>query len=72
MLGDYIAANPLWAEGIALIPLGVAEPGWSSYGSVRRDIGDTFAAILQGEVADIPGLLEELNATAAEALAETQ
>lgn len=71
LLGDYIAANPLWAEGIALGPLGVAEPGWSSWGSVRRDVGDTFSAILQGDVADIPGLLAELNAAAAEALEET-
>ena len=71
LLGDYIAANPLWAEGIALGPLGVAEPGWSSWGSVRRDVGDTFAAILQGDFADIPGLLEELNAAAAEAIEET-
>ncbi|MEE9512691.1 MAG: extracellular solute-binding protein [Anaerolineales bacterium] len=71
LLDDYIAANPLWAEGIALMPLGVGEPGWSSYGSVRRDVGDTFSAILQGDVADIPGLLEELNAAAAEALEET-
>jgi multiple sugar transport system substrate-binding protein/sn-glycerol 3-phosphate transport system substrate-binding protein len=71
LLDDYIAANPLWAEGIALGPLGVAEPGWSSWGSVRRDVGDTFSAILQGDVADIPGLLVELNAAAAEALEET-
>ncbi len=71
LLDDYIAANPLWAEGIALGPLGVAEPGWSSWGSVRRDVGDTFSAILQGDVADIPGLLTELNAAAAEALEET-
>lgn len=71
-LDDYVAANPLWAEGIALIPLAVGEPGWSSYGSVRRLVGDTFAAILQGDVADIPGLLAELNAAAAEALEETQ
>jgi multiple sugar transport system substrate-binding protein/sn-glycerol 3-phosphate transport system substrate-binding protein len=70
-LDDYIAANPLWAEGIELVPLGVAEPGWSSYGSVRRDVGDTFSAILQGDVADIPGLLAELNAAAADTMEET-
>ncbi len=71
LLGDYIAENPLWAEGITLAPLGVAEPGWSSWGTVRRDVQDTFSAILQGTVDDIPGLLEELNAAAAEALEET-
>jgi len=72
LLGDYSEANPLWATGLDLAPLGVAEPGWSSWGTVRRDVQDTFSAILQGEVEDIPGLLEELNAAAAEALAETQ
>lgn len=72
LLGDYIEANPLWSVGIDLAPLGAAEPGWSSWGTVRRDVQDTFSAILQGEVEDIPGLLEELNAAAAEALAETQ
>jgi multiple sugar transport system substrate-binding protein len=72
LLGDHIDENPLWAGGISLVPLGLSEPGWASYGTVRRDIQDTFAAILQGDVEDIPGLLEELNAAAADALAETQ
>ncbi|TFH34378.1 MAG: extracellular solute-binding protein [Anaerolineales bacterium] len=71
LLGDYIAANPRWATGIDLVPLGVAEPGWSSWGTVRRDVQDTFAAILQGDPADIPALLADLNAAAAEAMEET-
>ena len=72
LLGDYIAANPLWAEGIDLLPLGVSEPGWASWSSVRRSVGDTYAAILQGAREDIPGLLAELNVTAAEAIEELQ
>lgn len=72
LLGDYSAANPLWAEGINLAPLGNSEPGWASWGTVRRALQDTGFAILGGTPEDIPGLLEELNATAAELLAETQ
>jgi multiple sugar transport system substrate-binding protein/sn-glycerol 3-phosphate transport system substrate-binding protein len=72
LLDDYVAANPLWGEGLLLVPYGATEPGWSSWGSVRRSVGDTFAAIIQGSPEDIPGLLAELDATAAEALADTQ
>lgn len=71
-LGDYVAANPGWADGIDLVSLGVAEPAWASWSSVRRSVQDTYSAIIQGDPGDIPDLLEELNATAAEALAETQ
>ncbi|MGD2058472.1 MAG: extracellular solute-binding protein [Anaerolineales bacterium] len=70
-LDDYIAENPLWADGIALVPLGVSEPGWASWGTVRREVQDTFAAILQSDTDQIPSLLEELNAAAAEAVEET-
>jgi multiple sugar transport system substrate-binding protein/sn-glycerol 3-phosphate transport system substrate-binding protein len=70
-LDDYIAENPLWAEGIDLVPLGVAEPGFASYGTVRRDIGDTLAAILQGDAAEIEALLADLDAAAQEAFEET-
>jgi multiple sugar transport system substrate-binding protein/sn-glycerol 3-phosphate transport system substrate-binding protein len=71
-LDEYVAANPGWADGIELLSLGVGEPAWASWSSVRRSVQDTFAAIIQGDPGDIPGLLEELNATAADALAETQ
>ncbi len=72
LLGDYIAANPLWAEGVELAPLGASEPGWASWGTVRRQVQDTFAAILQGSPDDIPTLLQQLNESAAEAIAELQ
>ncbi|MDF1499409.1 MAG: extracellular solute-binding protein [Anaerolineales bacterium] len=70
-LDDYIAENPLWADGIALVPLGVSEPGWASWGTVRREVQDTFATIIQSEPDQIPSLLLELNAAAAEAVEET-
>jgi len=72
LLADYIAENPLWGTGIELLPLGVAEPAWGSWSSVRRSVGDTFAAILQGPREAIPGLLADLDATAAEAIEELQ
>jgi multiple sugar transport system substrate-binding protein/sn-glycerol 3-phosphate transport system substrate-binding protein len=70
-LDDYAAANPLWAEGLALGPLGKSEPGWASWGTVRREVRDSFSAVLQGDPADIPALLADLEAAANEALAET-
>lgn len=72
LLDAYAAENPLWAVGLELGPLGVSEPGWASWGTVRRQVRDSFAAVLQGTPEDIPTLLDELNASAAEALAETQ
>jgi multiple sugar transport system substrate-binding protein/sn-glycerol 3-phosphate transport system substrate-binding protein len=72
LLGDYAAENPLWAQGLEFAPIGVGEPGWASWGTVRRDVQDTFSAILQSDADQIPTLLAELNAAAAEALAETQ
>jgi multiple sugar transport system substrate-binding protein len=72
LLGDYSAANPLWAQGLELAPYGMSEPGWASWSTVRRDVQDTFATILQSDKSEIPALLDDLNAKAAEALAETQ
>jgi multiple sugar transport system substrate-binding protein/sn-glycerol 3-phosphate transport system substrate-binding protein len=72
MLAAYAADNPLWSVGLDLTPLGVSEPGWASWGTVRRQVRDTFAAIIQGTEADIMSLLEELNASAAEAIEELQ
>jgi multiple sugar transport system substrate-binding protein len=72
LLGDYSAQNPLWAQGLELAPYGKSEPGWASWSTVRRDVQDTFATVLQSDKSEIPSLLDELNATAAEALAETQ
>jgi ABC-type glycerol-3-phosphate transport system substrate-binding protein len=72
LLDEYMAANPLWGEGLSLLPYGGSEPGWSSYSSVRRSVGDTFAAIIQGTPDQILDLLAELDESAAEAHAETQ
>lgn len=72
LLSDYIAENPLWGTGIDYLSLGVAEPAWSSWSTVRRSTGDAFATVLQSPREDIPTILEELNATAAEAMEELE
>jgi multiple sugar transport system substrate-binding protein/sn-glycerol 3-phosphate transport system substrate-binding protein len=71
-LDDYVAANERWGQGLALVSLGVAEPGSAVWQTVRREVGTTFAAIIQGTEDDIMPLLEELNAIAAEAIEELE
>jgi multiple sugar transport system substrate-binding protein len=71
-LDAYMTANPIWAYGLTFMQYGVAEPAWPSWSTVRRAVGDTLYAILQGTPEDIPTLLEDLNTKAAEAVVETQ
>jgi multiple sugar transport system substrate-binding protein/sn-glycerol 3-phosphate transport system substrate-binding protein len=71
-LEDYKAENPKWARGLELTQYGVTEPSLASYSSVRRAIGDAFAEIDQAPPEDIPAILEDLNETAAELVAEMQ
>jgi multiple sugar transport system substrate-binding protein len=68
----YGAENAIWAHGLTFLDYGKAEPAWASWTTVRRDVQDTFNAILQGAPADIPGLLQDLNDKAAQAIQETQ
>lgn len=72
LLDAYSADNAIWATGLSYLQYGVAEPAWSSWTQVRRDVGTTFAGILQGTVDDIPTELDALNTTAAAAVAEAQ
>ncbi|MEZ4770183.1 MAG: hypothetical protein R2844_17375 [Caldilineales bacterium] len=71
LIESYGADNPIWSLGLTFLDSGKAEPAWASWTTVRRDVGDTFNAILQGSPDDIPTLLEDLNAKAAEAIQET-
>jgi multiple sugar transport system substrate-binding protein len=71
LLDAFMAANPIWSVGISFLSTGAAEPAWPSWTSIRRDVSSTFTAILQGAVTDIPTLLADLNAKAAQAVAET-
>ncbi len=71
-LDEYIQNNPIWSYGLSFLQYGAAEPAWPSWTSVRREVGNSFAAILQGTLEDIPALLDDLNAKAAQAIIETQ
>ncbi len=72
LLADYQEANPKWATARELVQYGHAEPNHSSWSSVRRTLGDAFYEILQGGIPDIVPILEALNATAAELMAEVE
>lgn len=62
-----------WNEGLALLPLGVGEPNLPAHGSVRGLIRDAFFAILDAEdEAGLQEILDQLDADAADAVAETQ
>ena len=72
LLTDYKAANPRWNTALDLVQYGGAEPNDASWSSVRRAVGDAFYEVLQGTLEDIPTILENLNATAAELMAELE
>jgi multiple sugar transport system substrate-binding protein len=69
---SFGAENEIWAYGLTFLDYGKAEPAWASWTTVRRDVGDTFNAIIQGTPEDIPALLEELNGKAEQAIEELQ
>jgi multiple sugar transport system substrate-binding protein len=71
LLDAYGKSNALWSYGLSFLQYGKAEPAWPSWTSVRRSVGDTFSAILQGTLADIPAQLQALNQKAAQAVIET-
>lgn len=72
-LGDYIGANPIYATGLELGQFGGSEPNLASWGSVRGAIQDAFFAILSAEtVEEVEQIILDLDATAAELLAESQ
>jgi multiple sugar transport system substrate-binding protein len=72
LIDAYSAENEIWAYGLSFLDYGKAEPAWASWTTVRRDVGDSFNAILQGALEDIPTLLADLNAKAEQAIEETQ
>lgn len=72
-MGDFIAANPIYATGLELGQYGQSEPNLASWGAVRGAIQDAFFAILDADSEEaIQQILADLDATAAELLAESQ
>jgi multiple sugar transport system substrate-binding protein/sn-glycerol 3-phosphate transport system substrate-binding protein len=73
LIQDYVDANPIWSSGLDLTQYAGFEPALASWTSVRRALDDAFNQILQAESPDaIPGILEQLDATAAELVAELE
>ena len=72
-VGTRAADDPRWAEALDLLSLGHSEPNLAAHGAVRGEIRDAFFAILDAEDdAAISAILDELNDSAAELVAETQ
>jgi hypothetical protein len=67
-LTDYQAEHPQWAAAVELLPLAVAEPAGASWSEVRRALSDAAVELFGAgfEVFELPGLLEQLQATADE------
>ncbi len=71
-LGDYLAANPIYASGLALSQYGQSEPNLASWSAVRSAIQDAFTAIQQAATReDILNILADLQLTADELLAQS-
>jgi ABC-type glycerol-3-phosphate transport system substrate-binding protein len=70
LLADYTAQNHQWKTGYHLLGVGQTEPARASWTKVRGDVYNIFSAILQSDPDQIAPLLEELDAIAAEAVAE--
>jgi multiple sugar transport system substrate-binding protein/sn-glycerol 3-phosphate transport system substrate-binding protein len=65
--------DALWAEGLSLLEFGKAEPNLAAHGAVRGAIRDAFFAVAEATSEDeIITILNDLNAEAAELVAETQ
>jgi len=72
-LGDYIASDVHYAEGLELAQYGDSEPNFASWGALRGEIRDAFyAALAAADEAEIDQILADLDTTAAELLAESQ
>jgi ABC-type glycerol-3-phosphate transport system substrate-binding protein len=72
-VSDRIAESQQYADGFALLQYGLSEPNLAAHGAVRGEIRDAFFAILDAASAeDIAAILDELNATAATLVAETE
>ena len=72
-LGDYIADNPIYATGVELAKYGQSEPTLASWGAVRGALTDAgFAMLGASDESEIDAVIADLDAVAAELLAESQ
>jgi len=70
LLEDYKTEHPQWGTGLELLEYGQTEPNMASWGSVRWAVFDAFEDIIYSQIEDIPSLLDELDLTATELVAE--
>jgi multiple sugar transport system substrate-binding protein/sn-glycerol 3-phosphate transport system substrate-binding protein len=71
-VGTRPTDDPIWAGALALMEFGKAEPNLAAHGSVRGAIRDAYFAVLDAaDEAAIVALLEALNTTAADLVAES-
>jgi len=72
-VGGLPTDDPVWADALALLALGKAEPNLPSWGSVRGAIQDAgFAVADAADEAAVRAILDALNEEAAALLAESQ
>jgi multiple sugar transport system substrate-binding protein/sn-glycerol 3-phosphate transport system substrate-binding protein len=68
-MADYMEANPVYAQGFALMPYSTYEAQWCAcYEEVRRMMEESYSAILDGADIDatLAGLQDDANASLAE------
>jgi multiple sugar transport system substrate-binding protein len=73
-LGDYLAANPVWAQAVEMLPYSYYEPQLISYTGVRDAAQQAYNQIIQGAdiQATLDALTENANAMEAELMSEVQ
>lgn len=73
LLGDFAAANPIWALGLDLSALGKSEPNLPAHGVVRGLIRDAFFAISEApDEAGVQAILDQLQTDAETEVANSQ
>jgi ABC-type glycerol-3-phosphate transport system substrate-binding protein len=72
-VGSRPTDDLIWGGALALLELGKAEPNLAAHGSVRSAIRDAFDAVANAaNQEEIVGILDALNDTAAQLVAESQ
>ena len=72
-VGSRPTDDAIWGGALALLELGKAEPNLAAHGSVRGAIRDAFDAVANAtSQEEIVGILDALNDTAAQLVAESQ
>lgn len=72
-VSDEVDADPVYGDGLALLDSAKAEPNLAAHGAVRGEIQDAYFAIVDAaDEAEVIAILDGLNETAAQLVAETQ